>query len=146
MGAKAFGKIFLFLAVISVFLMIDVYGQNLTINITEPQNTDRVCWRDWVRGTISDPNLQVFVLIHPVATNRFWVQPIPDRGSQWRSYCYFGEPDRGIEEQFEIIAVASGNKTLFKEGDTLPSPLPDNPQILVRSRPVLVTRDTCLQR
>lgn len=82
-----------------------------------------------------------------MATDKFWIQPIPTISSdgKWRSYCYFGEPNIGIGEPFEIIAITSRNKKLFKEGDTLPSPLPGNPQILIRSNPVTVTRIKCLK-
>lgn len=118
------------------------------INIISPVGGSRVCWRTMVRGTISNPNLQVFVLVHPMATDKFWVQPIPNMhpDGKWEAYCYFGEPNQGIGEPFEIIAVASRNRNLFREGNTLPSPLPDNPRILVKSRPVVVTRDPCLHR
>lgn len=117
------------------------------IGIISPENGSRVCWRTMVTGSISDPNLQVFVLIHPMATDKFWIQPIPTVSSdgKWKAYCYFGEPNIGIGEPFEIIAIASKNKKLFKEGDTLPSLLPDNPQILIRSDPVMVIRAKCLK-
>jgi len=114
------------------------------IIIISPTDGSHVCMQAMVRGTISDSNLQVFVLIHPMATDRFWVQPLPERGSNWHTYCFFGEPNRGIGEPFEIIAVASRNRNLFRRGDTLPSPLPDNPHILIRSSPIRVTRDPCL--
>ena len=116
------------------------------ININSPADGSHVCMRTIVRGCVSDPSLQVFVLIHPMATNKFWVQPIPNMGTDgsWEAYCYFGESNQGIGEPFEIIAVASKNKKLFKEGDILPSPLPDNPQILAKSRTVILTRDPCL--
>lgn len=123
------------------------YGQNLTLSITEPRDNDRVCWKHMVRGNVSNLSLQVFVLIHPMATNKFWVEPIPNMsGNDWAAYCYFGEPKIGIGEPFEIIAVASQNRELFREGDTLPSPLPNNSQIQVRSKPVIVIRDPCLYR
>jgi hypothetical protein len=50
-----------------------------------------------VEGTISDPKLQVYVAIHPMATDKFWIQPIPNMSSdgKWKSYCYFGEPNIG---------------------------------------------------
>jgi len=123
------------------------YGQELKLAIMEPQNDARVCWRNMVRGTVSDPKLQVFVAIHPMATDKFWIQPIPNMRSdgRWEAYCYFGEPNIGIGEPFEIIAIASRNRNLFREGDTLASPFPDNLQILIRSNPVTVKRSPCLK-
>jgi len=116
------------------------------ISIISPAEGSHVCMRTLVSGSISDSSLQVFVLIHPMATGKFWIQPIPTVSSdgKWKAYCYFGEPNIGIGEPFEIVAVASKNKKLFKEGDTLPSPLPDNPQILIRSDPITVIRAKCL--
>lgn len=117
------------------------------INIISPTEGSRVCMRTLVRGTISNPNLQVFVLIHPMATDRFWVEPIPNMrpDGRWEAYCYFGKPNEGIGNPFEIIAIASENRRLFEEGDELPSPLPDNPEVPFRSYPIIVTRDRCLQ-
>lgn len=117
------------------------------ISIISPAEGGHVCWRTMVTGSISNPNLQVFILIHPMATNKFWIEPIPNMRSdgRWEAYCYFGEQNQGIKEPFEIIAVTSKNKNLFKEGDILPSPLQDNPQIITRSKPIKVIRDPCLQ-
>ncbi len=123
------------------------YSEELKLNIVKPKNDAEVCWRTIVEGTVSDPTLHVYVAIHPMATDKFWIQPIPTISSdgKWRVYCYFGEPNIGIGEPFEIIAVASKNKILFKEGDTLPSPLLENPQILIRSNPIMVMRTKCLK-
>jgi hypothetical protein len=139
---------------LNIFLMILIisgrksYGQELKLTIVEPKNDANVCWRAIVKGTISDSKLQVFAAIHPMATDKFWIQPIPNMRSdgRWEAYCYFGEQNIGIGEPFEIIAIASKNKKLFKEGDTLPSPLPDNPQILIRSNPLTVKRAQCLRQ
>lgn len=135
---------------LSIFLIINaskIYSEELKLTIVKPKSDAEICRRTIVEGTISDPKLQVYVAIHPMATDKFWIQPIPTISSdgKWKSYCYFGEPNIGIGEPFEIIAIASRNKKLFKEGDTLPSPLPDNPQILIRSNPVTVTRAKCLK-
>lgn len=116
------------------------------VSIVSPAEGSRVCVRTAVSGSVSDSSLQVYVLIHPMATNRFWVQPIPNMNpdGRWESYCYFGESNRGIGEPFEIIAVTSRNRNLFREGDTLPSPLQDNAEILLKSKLIRVTRDPCL--
>lgn len=137
----------LLLTPVSIFLPRNnyVHGQTPTLSITEPQNRSEVCWRERIRGTISDINLQVYVLIHPMTTNTFLVQPLPEeRESSWEAYCNFGKPEKGIGEHFEIIVVASKNKKLFKEGETLSYPLLNNPNILHKSKPVMVTRAACL--
>jgi len=144
MGLKNIFWVFvLFLLII---LPSKAYEEDLVLSITRPRNGERVCWRSLIEGRVSDPQLQVFVAIHPMATNRFWIQPVPNVASDgsYSVYGYFGEPNQGIGEPFEIIAIATRNKELFKEGDTLPSPLPDNPEILVRSNPIIVIRADCL--
>jgi len=134
-------------AMIVIIITGNVYSQGLSIIIAEPKDGKQVCWRTMIRGSVSDPKLQVFVAIHPMAAPKFYIQPIPTMSSdgKWSAYCYFGEQDQGINEPFEIIALASKNKNLFKEGDILPSPLPDNQQILFRSNPVIVKRAPCLK-
>lgn len=114
------------------------------IRIINPADGNHVCMETLVRGSVSDPNLQVFVLIHPMSTGSFWVQQLPERGTNWHILGRFGEPNVGIGNHFEIIAIASSNRTLFNEGQTLPSPLPDNSEILIKSEPVIVTRNPCL--
>lgn len=134
---------------LTVFLLgliisnLKIHGEELKLNIAEPKDDAHVGWKAIVKGTISNPELQVFVAVHPMATDKFWIQPIPNISAdgQWKAYCYFGEPSIGIGEPFEIIVVASKNKDLFKEGHSLPSPLPNNPQIIGRSNPVTVIRD-----
>ena len=133
-----------------VFVLLFIFPlkshEELFLSITKPHNGERVCWRTLIQGKVSDPQLQVFIAIHSMATNKFWIQPIPSVASDgsYSTYGYFGTFDEGIREPFEIIAIATNNKKLFKEGDTLPSPLPAIPEILVRSKPVIVIRDNCL--
>ena len=86
------------LAIIFLIFIGNVYSQRLSIVITEPKDGKEVCWRSMVKGTISDPNLQVFMAIHPMATDKFYIQPIPNMRSdgRWEAYCFFGEPNKGI--------------------------------------------------
>lgn len=139
----------LFCIFLSIFTIqnSNIYSEELTLSIDEPKDSEKVCWRSIVKGTVQDPKLQVFVAIHPMATAKFWIQPIPNMSTdgKWKTYCYFGEPRIGIGEPFEIIALATKNKKLFREGDTLPSPLQNNPEILISSNPIMVIRDKCLK-
>jgi hypothetical protein len=137
----------IFVILLSVFIVLQskVYSGELKLKIHKPKNDSNVCWRTIVEGNVSDPKLHVYVAIHPMATNKFWIQPIPTVSSdgKWKTYCYFGEPMIGIGEPFEIIAIASDSIKLFKEGDTMIAPLSDNPQILIRSNPITVIRAKC---
>lgn len=146
-ASSRFFQIIVTCLILFIILLLNVYGQALTLTIGQPRQNSNVCQRAIVSGTVSDPRLQVFIAIHPMAANRFWIQPVPNVASngRWQSYCYFGKPGTPVGQPFEIIAFASNNRNLFTEGNTLPSPFPNNAQILIRTNPVIVTRANCLQ-
>lgn len=108
------------------------------LEITSSAEGATVTMTELVRGTVSDPKLNVYVLIHPLTTNLWWVQNIPTVGpdGKWQSFCYFGTENLGIGEPYEIIAVATFKKKLYKPGDTLEIV----PLDLLRSRIVTVRR------
>lgn len=63
-----------------------------------------------IRGKVSDRQLRVYVLVRPLASSSgWWVQraasPTGSDGS-WRTLAYFGTENEGINEIFEIVAVA----------------------------------------
>ena len=74
-----------------------------------------------IAGTVSPPHGRVLVLIHPVDSNRWWVQIEPhmspqesnDTKSQWETTIYLGDETRGIGEQFEVVALGSQDPLLF---------------------------------
>lgn len=114
-----------------------------SITIDVPKSEENVKLKTLVKGKVSNKSLKVFVAIHPMATNKFFIQPIPTISSDgsWQAFCYFGESKKGIGEPFEIIALSSKDINLLKEGDTLPSPLPDMENILCSSEAVIVIRN-----
>ena len=108
------------------------------LEITSPTDGATVTTRELVGGTVSDSKLNVYVLIHPLTTNLWWVQNMPTVGpdGKWQSFCYFGTENLGIGEPYEIIAVATSKKKLYQPGDTLEIV----PLDLLRSRIVTVRR------
>ncbi|MHB9073162.1 MAG: hypothetical protein ACYC6G_06535 [Desulfobaccales bacterium] len=117
------------------------YGQSLTLTVAAPEQNAEVGPRAMVKGKISDPSLQVFILIRSMATNDFWIQPVPIVASNgaWASYCYFGEPNEGRGDPYEIIAIASSNKKLLKEGKLLYH-ISEIKNIAIKTDPIIVTR------
>ncbi len=111
----------------------------LKIEITSPAEGATVTMTELVRGTVSDPKLNVYILIHPLVTNLWWVQNIPTVGpdGRWQSLCYFGTENNGIGEPFEIIAIATTKQELYKPGDTLKTV----PSDILRSTIVTVQRE-----
>ncbi|TSA12601.1 MAG: hypothetical protein D4R73_02155 [Deltaproteobacteria bacterium] len=108
------------------------------LEIISPNEGATVAMTELVRGTVSTPKLNVYVLIHPLTTNLWWVQNIPTVGpdGKWQSFCYFGAEKLGIGEPYEIIAVATSKKGVYKPGDTLEIV----PSDLLRSRIITVRR------
>lgn len=89
------------------------------ITITGPPDGLEVDQRHFVEGTVSDPSREVWVVVHPLDTSSYWVQPRVTVHSSgvWRSMAYFGRSgdlDRG--KRFEIVAIAEPHETL-QEGE-----------------------------
>lgn len=101
---------------------VQTFEQDVSIIISEPQSGQKVSLREWVRGKISDTSYELYVLIHPVATDNWWVQPLPNvrSGGNWEAYCFFGEETAGIGESFEIIAIGTRARNMFRRGQRLP--------------------------
>jgi hypothetical protein len=105
--------------------------------ITPADNSELEGVEHLVRGKVTDYSMgNVFVLVHPMRTNLFWVQRPPSLINQdglWQTICFFGTKTQGIGEYFELIAIIT-NKTM-KEGDTLqviPTDVIKSPLITVK--------------
>ena len=74
-----------------------------------------------ITGTVSPPHARVLVLVHPVDSNRWWVQLAPrlslqesnQAESQWETTIYLGDETQGVGEEFEVIALGSQAPLLF---------------------------------
>jgi hypothetical protein len=106
------------------------------IQIFNPKNNSAVEAKELVSGKTTNPELKVYVLIHPLLTNLWWVQRIPsppNLDGTWRTLCYFGTPNMGIGEYFEIAAISTEmhlqEGMVFKE---LPSAIARSDIILVK--------------
>jgi hypothetical protein len=90
----------------------------ITIDLTTPSTGDRVENRDTVIGVVSDPRTTVTVVVRPVGTSNYWIQPSVTvrRNGTWKVIAHFGRPgesDAGI--QYEVRAFA-GFQAQLKEG------------------------------
>jgi hypothetical protein len=90
----------------------------LRLRITKPEPGAAVVERPFVEGTVSDPNAEVWVIVHPMEMSEFWVQPavtVKEDGT-WKVQIYIGRSGGSdVGKYFEIMAVASPRTTL-KEG------------------------------
>ena len=64
--------------------------------------------RHLVRGHTSMQDGTIAVLVHPLSTRLWWVQPEPgfaDSDGLWQTLVYLGTPTEGSGELFEIVAI-----------------------------------------
>src|SRR5438128_2749139 len=65
---------------------------NKSIQITLPSDRAQVPVRAMIEGIVGDPNAKVWVIVHPMETSDYWVQPsttVKEDGT-WRVQVYFG--------------------------------------------------------
>lgn len=96
-------------------------SDELVIRITDPKEGALVPWRPYVKGTVTDPEAEVWVIVHPMEVSDYWVQPSVNvkEGGTWKVCVFIGEPgDAHVGKLFEILAVANPNEELF-EGKVL---------------------------
>jgi len=98
-----------------------------------------------VEGTISDPKVNVCVLVHPITADTWWVQNLPsppgtidEQTWRWRTMALCGTEELGLNEEFEIVAVAESQRAVCQLGKTFK--MPDFPQELPRSEIITVKR------
>jgi hypothetical protein len=84
-------------------------AEDLKITITDPTEGSKVVHREYVKGTVSDPNADVWVVIHPVETSGFWIQPpvTVKKNGTWKVKVYFGRAGMDVGKEFEIRAFAN---------------------------------------
>jgi hypothetical protein len=116
---------------------------DVQIAIDSPREGAEVHREEVVTGHVSDPKLNVYVLVRPERADLWWVQPPPAPPSQkgnWKTKCYFGKGTVGVGENFEIIAIATEEK---HEAD---EQLPDLPVHVAHSDTVTVHRSPAVKQ
>ena len=89
------------------------------LRITAPADGAQVSERPFVEGTASDPNAEVWVVVHPMSVSDYWVQPrvnVREDGT-WRVRIHIGRPGAiDVGEQFEIAAFVNP-EVRMEQGD-----------------------------
>ena len=111
---------------------------DLEIEITSPSDGGTVCREGRVEGTTSVSGQPVYVLVHPIKTDTWWVQNTSAPLMEWRTTAYFGTTSKGVGEDFEILAMAACGR--YEAGHRLHAG--ELPKDAVFSNIVTVTR-TC---
>lgn len=127
-----------------VFVLVFTICSAGLVEITKPEQKQKVSWRYTVEGNSSAENnsgLEIHVLIWPLAADGPWyVQPTytQDDGV-WFSTAYFGRDPKQFPEDiggiFRIVAIMT-NKTIKLE-PTLKE-LPDLPQSSISQKVVVI--------
>ncbi len=110
----------------------------------EPGMTPEVGRQVVVEGTISDPKAVPCVLVHPMSADTWWVQNLPsppgkiENTWRWRTMVYCGTEKLGLNEDFEVVAIAESKRALCVAGKTLKTL--DFPMELPRSEILTVRR------
>lgn len=93
-------------------------AQSISISIHGPSDDAVVEHRTYVRGHVTDPGAEVWVVVHPMDTSGYWIQPpiaVKNDGS-WRVKAHFGRAGRvDSGKDFEIRAFANPRNRL-REG------------------------------
>jgi len=91
------------------------------IRITSPSDGSAVPPRPYLEGTISDAHANVWVIVHPMETGAYWIQPTVDvrEDGAWKTMLYLGRSgDIDLGKHFEIMAIANP-KEMLNEADVL---------------------------
>lgn len=81
----------------------------LEVKLSTPANGAVVAHRHDVSGTVSDPGVKVYLVIHPMATSGYWVQPdiSSNTKGEWTTEAYFGKSESvDSGKRFEVRAFA----------------------------------------
>ena len=100
----------LVLVVGGLWLAMDVARAGVAVRITAPPDRSDVPWRPPVMGTLSDPSARLWVVVHPIETSEYWVQPkvSVEADGTWSTVIYIGRAGRIDEGKgFEIVAFAN---------------------------------------
>jgi hypothetical protein len=114
------------------FLLACGWGQNpsTAVSIGSPKPDTDVGLKAVVTGTVTNlGTMKVYVLVHPLTTNLWWVQnpPSPPSRGQWRTLAYFGTSSgQGVGDIFEIVAVAT--RSTLAAGQTFAAIPPNSAQ------------------
>jgi len=81
------------------------------VEITTPTNGENVSMTYLAHGThsglIDNPSLNLYVLVHPHPTDKWWVQNLPTVFSdgRWQTTIYFGTETQGIGDYYTVSAI-----------------------------------------
>ena len=118
----------------------------IEVKILEPVHDAEVGQRVLVRGEAIPAPVVLYVLVHPLGTDQWWVQDVPlvQNDGRWNVNAYIGAETLGRGELFEILAVATNENwvlRLLRDARLAPAQrLATIPEAFARSNLVVVKR------
>ncbi|MCA9472159.1 MAG: hypothetical protein MRJ96_15240 [Nitrospirales bacterium] len=101
----------------------DGQGESIvSVRIDQPANGDLGEWRTKVSGTVSNSLAKIWVVVRPLETRDFWVQPrtTVEANGEWETLIYLGGEDSSHAGKiFDVQAIANPEYPL-NEGLILP--------------------------
>ena len=88
------------------------------LRIVSPADNDRVDARPMIRGIAPTAEAKVWIVVHPLETSDYWVQPrmTVKKDRTWKVKIYLGtEGTADSGKEFELLAVANP-KAKLSEG------------------------------
>jgi hypothetical protein len=118
------------------------------VRITPTSRPRRVGMRVNVEGTITNPNAEISILVHPVISDTWFVENPPGLPDslrrnlwRWRSTISCGNREQGLNEDFEIMAIAEVKRSTGATGTSIKAEkLPERIKGLPRSNQVVISR------
>lgn len=109
-----------------------------SIRIVSPKDGSTVEARTLIHGEVLDPASQVWVVVHPMGTGAYWIQPAISvrRTGEWSVTAYLGRPGPiDVGKTFEVLAIVDPRVAL-REGEIFDK----WPDARLASSVILVTR------
>lgn len=133
------GKILLAIAVVWGFVFFGIKfwpSPLLKVRITAPEDGARVGRTLTVKGTLSDPQARLYLIVKPFSDRRYWwVQAPVTSGARWKATAILGGEREGIAEKFSLFVLAS-----YRPLNLLPGAIDEIPASDAISNEIVVKR------
>ena len=109
------------LLLLLTFVITEATAREVSVSITSPSHGASMPERPTIEGKVADPQLHVWVVVHPMDLSDYWVQPpvtVRSDGS-WKVSIYIGRPGAvDVGKRFEVRAFV-GTRPELREGAVL---------------------------
>lgn len=92
-----------------MFWLTRLPAPRVTVQLMAPSEGSVVARRTPVQGRVAPSVAEIYVLVHPLSSDVWWVQntPLVGNDGRWQTEAYFGTDTKGVGELFEVVALAT---------------------------------------